>query len=299
MSAPCASHGVGCTQRALLSVRRAFTLIELLVVIAIIALLISILLPALSQARESGLATVCTANMSQLSKAVNLYAVDSKDVVWPKFDWAPIQYQVGAAAPVMGQALLYKYVEDVFKINECPKNKRRNIQGTVNTAIDPQFGRQLGVGFDYTMIGRFEGLKLGNQPQVAFIKSPSAYAAQSKPPVLRPGDQLTRMTGTPIYAEESTNYNNSGITDGLWGNWDQITRRHFKKGNMAFLEGHAGAVKVPTTGPEGPQVLSGDFDCNDLYVSGTSSWVRLEPNNTDDRFNRSERPFGWANNPKP
>jgi prepilin-type N-terminal cleavage/methylation domain-containing protein/prepilin-type processing-associated H-X9-DG protein len=54
--------------------KRAFTLIELLVVVAIIALLISILLPALSNARQQGRAVACAANLRSLGLAVTLYA---------------------------------------------------------------------------------------------------------------------------------------------------------------------------------------------------------------------------------
>ncbi len=59
---------------------RGFTLIELLVVVAIIALLISILLPSLSKARAQARTTLCFSRMSQLFKAMNLYAEDFGEV---------------------------------------------------------------------------------------------------------------------------------------------------------------------------------------------------------------------------
>lgn len=60
---------------------RSFTLIELLVVIAIIAILASILMPALSKARESGRASTCTNNMKNMMMGVQQYCDTNGGVI--------------------------------------------------------------------------------------------------------------------------------------------------------------------------------------------------------------------------
>ena len=248
---------------------RAFTLVELLVIAGIIAVLISLLLPSLTRARDASRRVACLSNLRELLTAHGMYCQDSRGTLWPangptfhvllkpylgqnRKDASPTINEIlccpsapydgrdttgGAtalsAAPSPFEAYLIHFSDNGCAQSSYGTNRWlwvTNWNATPPSDVDDRYWDQWGFG-NHTPINFAQ---LANSQKFGDI--PIYFDSRWRE--CKPDDS----NWTP----GTTNYYYTGTDPSLDGGMSYVaTKRHGKYVNVAFLDGSAKTVYLP------------------------------------------------------
>lgn len=200
--------------------RRAFTLVELLVVIGIIALLISILMPALRRAREQANSAKCMSNQRQIMMAFLMFASEHRNHLpgnwWDhqRTDRDERAWLINAGEPFMDapqNGTIWRYLKN-YEVYRCP-------------ALI-----QHGVGEGSGSNGRFD--------YASFIVFSGAKTTQIKPESRFLYNGVYTYMPTPIVCDEEPQGGiNGGNNEGGHCNTDRLGHDHRGGGHYASIDG--------------------------------------------------------------
>lgn len=274
--------------------RKAFTLIELLVVISIVALLVAILLPALSKARESAIRILCLSNLRQVGIGLNIYKTDH-------LDWYPLFEPASYVAPhtyhqntditnrsyfeqVLPQAIRVcpDLLESVgepaplnFGLRQSYLDAGHPFSGYQYPGIDTEMGKIMG---DRTGDARFDGVYWGIEPESIRAEDPGPTTSlYDGSPVTYYGKRW-EPAGTKPLATDVFNYS-SGT--------GRTTASHWA--------GPSKSIQLPAQNPSTYMSQLGITGSNHLWWDGSGKWETMDVPMLVDYRRVATNHFGDAN----
>ncbi len=218
---------------------QAFTLIELLIVIAIIAMLVSILLPSLTKAKQMAKNTMCLSNLHNFALAAQIYA-ETYDGTYPisnysKFTstftiyaWDFITSIDANGNTTIKSGLLWQG-DDAKKAQQCP-----SFEGAANWLSDPYTG----YNYNTSYIGRGMGTSSMTPASLEDVRRPSDTALFGDGEYGSGANKFMRAPwGNPA---DGGHHGKKSFDNGFSGRYAGTQGyRHLERTNVAFCDGHA------------------------------------------------------------